>query len=119
MQNGQKFLSSNLVVVIQIVHFECKSQFLVAVIQFVLPAFLDGPEPGQNTHELPKVDPIISIGLAEKSLDNPISQRVNRQLRDPQEVFSTQCPIVPLVEAREPAVEPLDLTRRNCKTYNA
>jgi len=111
-QHCQQLLLADLVVSIQVVHSECEVKFFHSRVQLVLfDTFLYWPEVSQDTNKVLEVHlVIISIfAFVEESVDNPIAQWVDGELRDTQEVFPAQVPLVLLVQAGEPAVKSFNL----------
>ena len=53
------------------------------------------------------------MSITEKSMNNPISKGVDGQLRDPEKVLPGQIAFGLLIQASEPAPEPLDLISSN------
>jgi len=133
-QHGQQLLLGDLVVTVQIVHPECKSEFFFPGVHLVLVGvFLDGSEVSQNVDEIAKVDdfldavfvltratwrrhPVLLLGVAaigrrvpEKCVHDPIAQGVDGQLGDAKEILASQKSLLLLVQAGETTVQPLDL----------
>ena len=132
-QDGEQFFARDLGVVVQVVpapgsvrhapsltltvfpglHFEGEAQLLLAVVELVVAALLDGTEARQDTHELTEVDALLAARLAEEGLHDAVAERVDGQLWDAQEVLAGQGAVVALVQTREATVQPLDLTWRD------
>ena len=51
--------------------------------------------------------------LPEERVDDPVSEGVDGELRDAEEVLSGEVPLLLLVQRREPRPQPLDLARSN------
>merc|ERR1711928_125196 len=68
-------------------------------------------EVSDNPHKVLEVNLLLSLALAlvEEGVDDPVSERVYRQLWNPQEVLPGQIAMVLLVQTREPCVQTLNL----------
>lgn len=111
-QNCQQLFLGDLIITIQVVHPECKVEFLHPGVQFVLfNIFLDWSEMSQNANKVLEVYFIIIAIFAfmEEGVDDPVPEGVDGELRDPEEVLPVEVALALLVQAGEPAVQPLDL----------
>lgn len=69
---------------IKIITFE----LLLSRVQLSVLVLFDWPEMSQHLHELEEIDGISSPFL-EKSVNNPIAQRIDGELGDAQQILST------------------------------
>ena len=53
----------------------------------------------------------LRIVVLEEGVDNPIAQRIDGQLGNPQEILASQVALLLLVQAGEPTVQTLNLIR--------
>jgi len=111
LQHSQQLRLGDGVIVIQVVHLERESELLLPAVEFIILRPLDGAEVRQHRHELVEVD-VLVLAVLEEGVHNPVPQRVDGQLRDPEEVLPRQGALVRLVQRREATVETLDLTTR-------
>lgn len=84
------------------------SELFLPAIQLVLPVFPDGPEVSQHPHELQEVDTVV-VTLRKEWVHNPLTQRVDGELGDAEEIFPRQSATVILVQWCEARVQPLNL----------
>merc|ERR1719422_1088024 len=68
-------------------------------------------EVSDNPHKVLEVNLLLSLALAlvEEGVDDPVSERVDGQLWNPEEVLPGQIAMVLLVQTREPCVQTLNL----------
>ena len=55
------------------------------------------------------------LGVPEEGVHDPVAERVDGQLGDPQQVLAGEGAVTELIQRREAAVQPLNLTGRNCR----
>lgn len=68
----------------------------------------------ENVHELAEVYPIAEAVTLEERVNDTFAQRIDRELRNTQEVITTQGAAVPAIQWREPGVEAFDLVVGDC-----
>jgi len=92
-QHGQQLLLADLVVTVQVVHPEGEVELLHPGVELVLlRALLDWSEVGQDPGEVLEVHLVlVSIpALEEEGVNDPVTERVDGELGDPEEVFSAE-----------------------------
>ena len=76
---------------------ESKVKLLHPSVEFVLLGiFLYWSEVSQNSHKVLEVHLLLFLAAAleEESVDNPVSERIDRELRNPEEVLSAEITFV-------------------------
>lgn len=110
-QHGQKLLFRDSVVIIQIIHTECKAKFLFTAIKFIFPVFLDGTETSQDSHELTEIN-IFVVAFLKECVDNPIAERIYSQFWNTNEVLPAQGSRISFIKASKSTVQSFNLTWR-------
>jgi len=108
LEHCQQFAAGDGVVVVQVVHLEGKAQLLLPPVELVVLRPLDGPEVREDGHELVEVDAVVPT-VFEEGMHDPVSQGVDGELWDAEEVLARQGAQAALVQAGEAAVQALDL----------
>lgn len=66
----------------------------------------------EHVQELPEIKPVADISLEER-VDDPLTQRIDCDLRYAQQIIPAECAAVTSVQSGEPRVQSFDLVRCN------
>lgn len=91
LKDAQEFFFRYQVIIVCVVHFECKAQLAFTRVKLVLPVLPDWPEMGEDFHELAEVQLVLRAGFAVKGVDNAVTLKKKSHTRNETETVAARC----------------------------